>query len=56
MYYNHEVLYISLNIYIIEYLPISVCLHSLSSTHTPTCKLVRVWALDKLVHTNDIVK
>ena len=42
--------YISLNIKVISQYQF-VCTR-LSSAHTPTCKLVGVWALDKLVHTN----
>ena len=42
--------YISLNIKVISQYQF-VCTR-LSSAHTPTRKLVGVWALDKLVHTN----
>ena len=42
--------YISLNIKVISQYQF-VCTR-LSSEHTPTRKLVGVWALDKLVHTN----
>ena len=42
--------YISLNIKVISQHQF-VCTR-LSSAHTPTRKLVSVWALDKLVHTN----
>ena len=42
--------YISLNIEVISQHQF-VC-SRFSSAHTPTRKLVSVWALDKLVHTN----
>ena len=42
--------YTSLNIKVISQYQF-VCTR-LSSAHTPTRKLVGVWALDKLVHTN----
>ena len=42
--------YISLNIKVISQYQF-VCTR-FSSAHTPTRKLVGVWALDKLVHTN----
>ena len=42
--------FISLNIKVISQYQF-VCTR-LSSAHTPTRKLVGVWALDKLVHTN----
>ena len=49
MYNIYEVLYI---IERKSYLTILVVCTRLSSAHTPTRKLVGVWALNKLVHTN----